>query len=46
MSGYRVYVEKKPQFRVEAESLRDELNENLQLHLRNLRLYLTAPPWR
>ena len=38
MSGYRVYVEKKTQFRVEAESLRDELNENLQLHLRNLRL--------
>ena len=38
MSSYRVYVEKKPEFRVEAESLRNELNENLQLHLRNLRL--------
>ena len=29
MSSYRIYVEKRPQFRVEAKSLRDELNENL-----------------
>lgn len=37
MTSYRVYVEKKEQFRVEADSLRDELNENLQLSLRALR---------
>ncbi len=38
MSSYRIYVEKRPEFRVEAKSLRDELNENLSLSLRNLRL--------
>ena len=38
MKNYRVYVEKKPRFRVEAESLRRELNANLGLELQNLRL--------
>lgn len=33
----RLYVEKKEGFRVEAESLRQELNENLQMHISNLR---------
>ena len=33
----RIYVEKKPGFRVEADSLRTELNENLFLDIRNLR---------
>ena len=38
MADYRMFVEKKPEFRVEAESLRGELNENLQLNLKTLRL--------
>ncbi|MGN0201767.1 MAG: phosphoribosylformylglycinamidine synthase [Candidatus Cryptobacteroides sp.] len=38
MADYRIFVEKKPEFRVEAESLRGELNENLQLKLKTLRL--------
>ncbi|MBQ6287215.1 MAG: phosphoribosylformylglycinamidine synthase [Bacteroidales bacterium] len=38
MSNFRIFVEKKPQFQVEAKSLREELNENLQLKLRSLRL--------
>ena len=38
MNKHRVFVEKKPQFRVEAESLRDELNSNLGLDIKNLRL--------
>ncbi|MBR4755634.1 MAG: phosphoribosylformylglycinamidine synthase, partial [Bacteroidales bacterium] len=38
MSNYRIFVEKKPGFRVEAKSLLEELNENLQLKLRSLRL--------
>ena len=33
----RIFVEKNPGFRVEAESLRDELNENLSLSIRSLR---------
>lgn len=33
----RLFVEKKEGFRVEAESLRQELNENLQLHIQQLR---------
>lgn len=33
----RIYVEKKPGFRVEAESLRTELNENLSLGIKDLR---------
>ena len=36
--NYRIFVEKQPRFRVEAESLRRELNANLNLHLGNLRL--------
>jgi len=35
--NYRVFVEKYPEFQVEAISLKDELNENLQLSLKNLR---------
>ncbi len=38
MSSYRIYVEKKPEFQVEARSLREELNENLSLNLNTLRL--------
>ncbi|MCR5710138.1 MAG: phosphoribosylformylglycinamidine synthase [Bacteroidales bacterium] len=38
MDHRRIFVEKKPAFRVEAESLRKEFNENLQLDIRNLRL--------
>ena len=38
MSDYRIFVEKYPGFRVEAESLLSELNENLQLKLKTLRL--------
>ena len=38
MKNYRIFVEKKPEFRVEAESLRRELNANLDLALGELRL--------
>ena len=38
MNNYRIYVEKKPEFRVEARSLQDELNNNLGLSLKGLRL--------
>ncbi len=38
MENYRIFVEKLPQYRVEAESLRRELNGNLNLHLSELRL--------
>ncbi|MBR2962081.1 MAG: phosphoribosylformylglycinamidine synthase [Alistipes sp.] len=38
MKNYRIFVEKRPEFRVEAESLRRELNENLSLHIQSLRL--------
>mgnify|MGYP002624532617 CR=1 FL=1 len=38
MANYRVFAEKKELFRVEAEALRAELNENLQLNLGSLRL--------
>ena len=37
MSNYRVFVEKYPEFQVEARSLLSELNENLQLNLGTLR---------
>ena len=33
---YRIFVEKKPRFRVEAESLKKELNENLSLSIKEL----------
>jgi phosphoribosylformylglycinamidine synthase len=36
--NYRIFVEKKPEFRIEAESLQRELNANLNLNLLNLRL--------
>lgn len=36
--NYRIFVEKKPQFRVEADSLLRELNVNLRLDLKSLRL--------
>ena len=35
--NYRLYVEKTEGFRGEAESLRNELNENLQMHIREMR---------
>ena len=38
MANKRIFVEKRPSFRVEAESLRKEFNENLGLSLRELRL--------
>ncbi len=38
MKDYRIFVEKKPEFRVEAASLMQELNGNLGLSLGNLRL--------
>ena len=38
MESRRIFVEKKPTFRVEAESLRKEFNENLPVDLRSLRL--------
>ncbi len=38
MKNYRIFVEKRPQFRVEAESLRRELNTHLNLQLDSLRL--------
>ena len=38
MKNYRIFVEKLPCFQVEAESLRRELNDNLDLGLRTLRL--------
>ena len=37
MSNYRIFVEKHPEFQVEAKSLLGELNENLQLELKTLR---------
>ena len=37
MANYRIYVEKRPAFQVEARSLKNELNENLQLNLQSLR---------
>ena len=38
MGSRRIFVEKKPAFRVEAESLRKEFNENLSVDIRSLRL--------
>ena len=38
MKAFRVYVEKKPAFRVEASSMLAELNENLSLDIAGLRL--------
>lgn len=38
MANYRVFVEKYPRFRVEAESLRNELNRNLSLDIHELRM--------
>ena len=37
MNNYRIFVEKRPAFQVEARSLKNELNENLQLNLQSLR---------
>lgn len=37
-SKSRIFVEKRPEFRTEAESLRRELNSNLGLNIKNLRL--------
>ncbi len=37
MSNFRIYVEKKPEFQVEAKSLQAELNLNLGLDLKNVR---------
>lgn len=38
MSNYRIFVEKKPAYQVEAKSLLNELNESLSLNLTSLRL--------
>ena len=37
MANFRIFVEKRPAFQVEARSLKNELNENLQLNLQSLR---------
>ena len=37
MSNFRIFVEKRPAFQVEARSLMNELNLNLQLNLQSLR---------
>ena len=38
MRNVRIFVEKKPGFDVEAISLKDTLNRNFNLQIRNLRL--------
>ncbi len=38
MNNYRIFVEKREPYRVEAESLRNELNSNLGLNIASLRL--------
>lgn len=38
MSNFRIYVEKKEKFQVEAKSIQNELNLNLGLNLKHLRL--------
>lgn len=38
MKPFRIFVEKKEPFRVEAESLREELNSSLNLHIKELRV--------
>ncbi|MDE6008019.1 MAG: hypothetical protein K2G90_02310, partial [Muribaculaceae bacterium] len=38
MSAFRIFVEKREPYRVEADSLRDELNANLGLNIKDLRL--------
>ena len=38
MKSHRIFVEKYAEFQVEAQSLRNEFNENLSLNLRTLRL--------
>ena len=38
MSNYRIFVEKHPRFRVEADSLKNEFNRNLSLSIVELRL--------
>ena len=38
MTPYRIFVEKREPYRVEAESLRNELNSNLGLNIQDLRL--------
>ncbi len=38
MNNYRIFVEKHPQYQVEARSLKEELNSNLGLSLKNLSL--------
>lgn len=38
MNAYRIFVEKREPYRVEAESLRSELNSNLGLDIKSLRL--------
>ena len=49
MKSYRIFVEKYPEFRVEAESLLRDLNANLNLSLDGLRLLnvydLFGSPW-
>ena len=38
MNTHRIFVEKREQYRVEAESLRKELNSNLGLNIGSLRV--------
>ena len=44
-TNYRIFVEKLPRFRVEAESLRRELNTNLNLSLGEVRLLCVYDPF-
>ena len=38
MTSYRIFVEKREPFRIEAESLKNDLNSNLGLNIKDLRL--------
>ena len=44
MKNFRIFVEKKDRFRVEAESLKRELNSNLNLQIEELRLLCVYAP--
>jgi phosphoribosylformylglycinamidine synthase len=46
MEKNRIFVEKRPEFRVEAESLRKELNSNLGLNIEELRLIVVYDLFR
>ncbi len=43
MNAHRIFVEKCSEFQVEAQSLKNEFNENLSLSLRTLRRSAVIP---